>query len=620
MSRGLLALSLGAVGVVYGDIGASPLYAVRETLAHARPVGSWPVSVLGVISLILYALTLVVTIKYVTVLMRADNRGEGGPVALMALAQRALGRPSNLLFFFGVIGVAFFYADGVVTPAFSVLSAVEGLKHAPQIGPYFAPYVLAAAGGILIALFLVQSRGTEGVARLFGPITAAWFITLAVLGILKIWEAPDILRAINPLYAVRFLVHNGLLGFIILGGVFLAVTGAEALYADMGHFGKTPIRFAWFAFVFPCLMLNYLGQGAFILHHKAAKADPFFQMVPHDVYWPVLALATAAAVIASQAVITGAFSLTRQAVLLNLLPRLDIRPTSGRQSGQIFVPAVNTMMMIGVLVLLMVFRTSHNLAAAYGAAVTATMAISTVMATFVARHHWGWSNFRTALIFAPIFALDLVFFGSNLVKIRDGAWLTFVFGAGLAIIMMTWSRGVRVLVEKITAESVPLTDLIKAVSARPPRRQPGVAVFLTANPDAAPMALSHNLKHNQVLHEKNVILSVQISEQPRIPEDQRIQLTPIDENFWRLVLTFGFMDEPDVPAALAACRKLGLNFNIMSTSFFIGRRAVVADPRSPLPAWQDRIFIFLMKNAAHPTAFFHMPPGRVVELGAQIAV
>ncbi len=618
--RGFAALSLGAVGVVFGDIGTSPLYALRETLAHARPVGAWHIAVLGVVSLILWALTLIVTLKYVMVLMRADNRGEGGPVALMALAQRALGRPSKSLFLLGVVGVSMFYADGVVTPAFSVLSAVEGLKDAPHLGHMLAPYILPLAGGILIALFMVQARGTRSVAALFGPVTALWFVTLAALGVIQILNDPSVLRALSPYYAIRFLNENGFVGFVILGGVFLAVTGAEALYADMGHFGRAPIRTAWFCLVFPCLALNYLGQGALVLHHPAARRNPFFEMVPHFAYWPVLLLATAAAVIASQAVITGAFSLTRQAVLLNILPRLEIRRTSETQAGQIYVPSVNGLMMLGVFVLLVVFQSSHRLAAAYGAAVTATMFISTLLAFVVARYHWKWSRRRVLLVLIPILALDAVFLSSNLLKIRDGAWLPLVFGGGLVIVMWTWSRGVRILVEKVRSESVALVDLVAALAARPPRRQPGTAMFLTANPDIVPVALAHNLKHNKVLHERNVILTVRITETPRVVEADRVSIEPINADFKRVILAYGFMESPNVPKTLAQCKKLGLKFDIMATSFFIGRRAIVPDQRSAMPLWQDNLFIFLMKNAANPTEFFHIPPGRVVELGTQITV
>jgi len=618
--RGFAALTLGALGVVFGDIGTSPLYALREALAHSRPVGPPHIAVLGVVSLILWTLTLIVTIKYITVLMRADNKGEGGSVALMALAQRVSGGSTRLLFLVGVIGVALFFGDGVITPAFSVLSAVEGLSIAPHIGHTLTPMVLPVAAGILIALFMMQARGTHRVASLFGPVTALWFLTLGVLGVINIVKAPSVFWALNPYFAVRFLAENGFVGFIILGSVFLAVTGAEALYADMGQFGRRPIRFAWLAIVWPCLALNYLGQGALVLSNPMARHNPFFVMTPHAVYWPVLALATTAAVIASQAVITGAFSMTQQAVQLGLLPRISITRTSETQTGQIFVPSVNTLMMVGVLVLLLVFQTSHRLASAYGVAVTGTRFVSTCLAYVVARRMWGWSWPRVVLLFGPITFVDTIFLTSNLTKLADGAWIPLVFGAGLVIVMETWAKGVAILSAKTLAESVPLSDMIELLAARPPYRAPGVAIFPTSTPDLAPVALMHNLKHSQVLHERNVILTIRTAETPRAPPGERVHVETINADFTRVTLTYGFMESPNVPRALAECKKQGLKFDIMTTSFFLGRRKVVPDTHSGMPLWQDRLFIFLQKNAANPSEFFHIPPGRVIELGAQMTV
>ncbi len=617
--RGFAALTLGAVGVVFGDIGTSPLYALREALAHSRPMGA-PHAVLGVVSLILWALTLIVTVKYILVLMRADNRGEGGPVALMALAQSALGRPSRTLFFLGIVGVSLFYGDGIITPAFSVLSAVEGLKDAPHLGAPLGPYVLPIAAGILVALFLAQARGTHRMASLFGPVVAVWFLTLGILGVMNMRHDWSILRAINPYWAANFLIENGFLGFVVLGSIFLAVTGAEALYADMGHFGKGPIRAAWAGFVFPCLALNYLGQGALVLHHPHSRFNPFFDMAPHALYWPVLILATAAAVIASQAVITGAFSLTRQAVQLGILPRIDIKRTSETQLGQIFVPAVNGMMMTGVLVLLVVFQSSHRLASAYGVAVTGTMFISTLLAYVVARHRWGWGRMRAIALLTPIGFVDTVFLASNLLKLVDGAWLPLAFGIGLVVVMWTWARGVRILTDKTRADSIALTDLCQMLGKRPPHRTQGTAIYLTANPDLAPIALMHNLKHNKVLHERNVILTIQTAETPKVRDEDRVRIEPINADFKRVILTYGFMESPNVPKSLTKCRALGLKFDIMSTSFFMGRRSILPDVRSGMPLWQDHLFIFLMKNAANPTDFFHIPPGRAVELGTQVTV
>jgi KUP system potassium uptake protein len=619
--RSFAALTLGAVGVVFGDIGTSPIYALREALAHSRPMGPQYIAVLGVVSLILWTLTLIVTLKYIVFLMRADNKGEGGSVALMTLAQRALGRRSAFLFLLGIVGVSLFYGDGVITPAFSVLSAVEGLKGAPHLGHILAPYVLATAAGLLVALFMVQRTGTHRVASLFGPVMALWFLTLGALGVLHLAsDGLSILRAVNPYYAVRFLVENGFVGFVILGSVFLAVTGAEALYADMGQFGKRPIRAAWFVLVFPCLLLNYLGQGALVLRVGAHRHNPFFGMVPAFAYWPVLILATAAAVIASQAVITGAFSMTRQAVQVGLLPRIDIKRTSETQSGQIFVPAVNGMMMVGVLVLLVVFQSSHRLASAYGIAVTGTMFMSTVLAYVVARHLWKWRLVQIALVLGPISLVDITFLTSNLFKIRDGGWMPLALGVGLVVVMWTWSRGLRILTDKTRSDSVPLAALLASLTTGRLYRAPGTAIFLTSNPDLAPVALLHNIKHNKVLHQKNVILTVETAETPTVAEEARIRIEPINADFKRVVLSYGFMESPNVPKTLARCRKLGLTFDIMATTFFLGRRSIVPDVRSGMPMWQDRLFIFLTKNAANPTDFFKIPPGRVVELGAQVTV
>jgi len=618
--RGFAALTLGAVGVVFGDIGTSPLYAMREALAHARPVGTPQSAVLGVVSLILWALVLIVTIKYIAILMRADNKGEGGPVALMTLAQRAFGRPAPALLALGMVGIALFYSDGLITPAFSVISAVEGLRAAPLMGHLMAPWVLPISAGILVGLFLAQARGTHRISILFGPVMALWFVVLAALGLWNLRGDLTVLGAINPFYGIRFLIENGFVGFVILGSIFLAVTGAEALYADMGHFGKRPIRAAWFFLAFPCLALNYLGQGALVLANPHARHNPFFAMAPHVVYWPILALATAAAVIASQAVISGAFSMTQQAVQLGLLPRLDIKRTSETQTGQIFVPAVSGLMMTGGLVLLGVFQTSHRLASAYGVAVTGTMFINTLLAYVVARHLWKWQVWRVAAVLVPISIVDTVFLASNLLKLADGAWLPLAFGAALVVVMWTWSRGVRILTAKTIADSVPLDDLVASLTARPPHRAPGTAMFLTANRDLAPVALLHNLKHNKVLHQSNVILTVETAETPRVSDADRIRIEPAGGDFKRLVLRYGFMESPNLPKTLAQCRKMGLKFDIMSTSFFLGRRTIVPDAASGMPLWQDRIFIFLMKNAANPTEFFKIPPGRVVELGTQITV
>ena len=617
---GFRALVIGAIGVVFGDIGTSPLYAMREALHHSRSGGTAELAVLGVVSLVFWALILVVTLKYVVFLMRADNKGEGGTLALMALAQHAVGRRSGLIFLLGVCGAALFYGDGVITPAVSVLSAVEGLKDAPGIGPALTPYIQPIAAGILISLFMVQSRGTASVARFFGPLTALWFLIMAGLGLYHIFDDLSILRALSPHYGVLFLIDNGFLGFVILGSVFLAVTGAEALYADMGHFGKAPIRAGWIWFVLPCLTLNYLGQGALVLDNRAAAANPFWMMVPQAAYWPVLIMATIATVIASQAVITGAFSVTRQAVQLGLLPRIDIRNTSESQAGQIFVPSVNMLLMIGVLVLLFAFKTSSALAAAYGIAVTGSMFVDTLLAWFIVRRLWKWSLPLSIVAITPFLIIDAAFFGSNLLKIPQGAWAPLVLGGGLVLVMWTWVRGSQILAAKTRKDSLPMGDLIEMLRARPPHRAPGTAVFLTSDPEVAPVALMHNLKHNKVLHEKNIILTVRTADRPRVPEAKRVAFEPVSDDFKRIVVTYGFMETPNIPRALGLCRKQGLKFDIMSTSFFLGRRSLVPSARQGMPLWQDRLYIFLMRNAANPTDFFHIPPGRVVEMGTQVSV
>ncbi len=618
---GKLGLIVGAIGVVFGDIGTSPLYALREAINHARSgdVGG-DLAVIGVVSLAFWALMVVVTFKYVMFLMRADNKGEGGTLALMALAQNALGRRSALIFILGVCGAALFYGDGIITPAISVLSAIEGVKDAPGVGGSLDPFIVPVSAGILIALFVLQARGTAGLAQWFGPITAVWFLSLGGLGLYHIFDDVSVLRALSPHYGVMLLLNDGLLGFIILGSVFLAVTGAEALYADMGHFGKAPIRIGWLAFVLPCLTLNYLGQGALILHTPEASENPFWSMVPTLIYWPMLALATAATVIASQAVITGAFSVTQQAVQLGLLPRIAIRNTSETQAGQIYVPAVNQLLMIGVLVLLFMFQSSSNLTAAYGVAVTGVMLINTLMAYFVLTRKWKWPMWAVLGSLIPFGFVDGVFLTSNLLKIPDGAWMPLVLGAALVILMWTWVRGTQILTTKTRKDSLPLTDLIEMLRARPPHRAPGTAIFLTSDPDVAPVALMHNLKHNKVLHEKNVILTVNATDRPRVPEDQRIRIEVISDDFKKLTINYGFMEQPHVPRALSVCRKQGLKFDIMSTSFFLGRRSLVPSAHKGMPLWQDKLYIFLMRNAANPTDFFHIPPGRVVELGAQVSV
>ena len=621
-SESFHALALGAMGVVFGDIGTSQLYAMREALAHSGARVGQDQAVLGVCSLVIWALILVVTVKYVIFLMRADNKGEGGTLALMALAQRIVPRRSGLIFLLGMVGAALFYGDGIITPAVTVVSAIEGLRDAPGIPHQLTTtaMVQAMAAVVLVSLFMWQSRGTASVARIFGPIMAIWFLVLAALGLFHIKEDPSILRALSPHYGVVFLAQEGFLGFMILGSVFLAVTGAEALYADMGHFGKKPIQAAWLYFALPALVLNYLGQGALVLHHPEASANPFYKMIPDVVYWPVFVLMTLAAIIASQAVITGAFSMTQQAVQLGLFPRIDIRRTSETQAGQIFVPYVNNALMVGVLVLLVLFKDSAHMTAAYGIAVTGAMFVDTLL--FFAIVRWMWKRpLWQAIIAAGFFGvLDVTFISSNLLKIPQGAWLPLVLGGALVVVMWTWTRGAQILSDKTRRDSVPLLELSEILKARPPHRAPGTAIFLTSDAGIAPVALMHNLKHNKVLHEKNIILTVEVAETPRVNDDYRVRIEPLNDDFKKLIVTYGFMESPNLPKALALCRKQGLKFDIMATSFFLGRRSVVPSAQSGMPLWQDKVFIFLMKNAANPTDFYKIPPGRVVELGTQVTV
>ncbi|MBU1377263.1 MAG: potassium transporter Kup [Alphaproteobacteria bacterium] len=620
--EGFWALALGSIGVVFGDIGTSPLYAMREALGHSKGGGGGEEAVLGVVSLITWALILIVTIKYVVFLMRADNKGEGGTLALMALAQRVSpGGRSRIIFFLGVLGAALFYGDGIITPAVSVMSAVEGVKLAPGMGAHLDQgMVQAISAGILIGLFLVQSRGTAMVAKFFGPITALWFLTLAGLGLYHIADDISILRALSPHFGVVFLIDNGFLGFVILGSVFLAVTGAEALYADMGHFGKKPIQAAWLIICLPCLLLNYFGQGALVLSDPSARLNPFFRMIPEIAYWPVLGLATAAAIIASQAVITGAFSMTQQAVSLGLFPRIDIRRTSETQAGQIYVPQVNSFLLVGVLALIVLFKNSSNLASAYGIAVTGSMFVDTLLFFYIVRYMWKRPLWQAVAASSMFGVLDVVFITSNLLKFFHGAWLPLAMGGCLIVVMWTWNRGAQILTEKTRRDSVSLTELADILKARAPHRAPGTAIFLTSDPDTAPVALMHNLKHNKVLHEKNIILSVTTAETPRVSDENRVRIEPVNDDFKKVIIGYGFMESPNIPKALGLCRKQGLKFDIMATSFFLGRRSVVPSAQSGMPLWQDKLFIFLMKNAANPTDFYKIPPGRVVEMGTQVTV
>lgn len=612
-------LTLGSIGVVYGDIGTSPLYALREAVVAAVGSDGAPNrgAVLGVLSLIIWALIVVVTLKYVVILLRADNKGEGGTLALMALAQRAIGKNLGTLVLLGIISGALFYGDAIITPALSVLSAVEGLKIAT---PAFDPYVVPITVVILIALFAVQSRGTASVAALFGPITLVWFIAIAVAGIWHIAADPSVLAAVNPAYGISFLASHGIIGLITLGAVFLAVTGAEALYADLGHFGRGPIQIAWIAVVLPSLALNYFGQGALVLANPKAIENPFFLLYPDWALLPMVGLATAATVIASQAVITGAYSLTRQAIQLGLLPRFEIRHTSETQVGQIYMPRVNALLLIGVLFLVVLFRSSSALASAYGIAVTGTMVVTGLMAIVVIFRCWRWSLWAAVALMAPFLLIDLTFLGANLLKVLEGGWMPLALGALVMTVMYTWRRGSRLLYEKTRKTEVPLDPLVATLEKKPPHRVPGTAVFFTSDPTCAPTAMMHSLKHYKVLHEHNVILTIESAPVPRVDPAERVQIEPLGETFARVKLRFGFMESPNVPKALAIARKIGWQFDIMSTSFFLSRRSLKPASQSGMPRWQDRLFIGLARSANDASSYFQLPTDRVVEVGTQVTI
>jgi KUP system potassium uptake protein len=612
------ALTLGSVGVVYGDIGTSPLYAFKVAAKAAAESGQVTRdTVLGVLSMILWSLIVVVTLKYVVVLLRADNNGEGGTLSLTALATRALGQRTWLVLLLGIVGAAMFIGDSMITPAISVLSAVEGLS---LVTPAFEHYVMPITVAILIALFAVQRRGTARVASLFGPIMVIWFVTLAVTGALHIMDDPHVFAAINPAYAISFVSTHGTIGLITLGAVFLAVTGGEALYADLGHFGRKPIQFAWLGLVLPALLINYFGQGALVLAQPEAIESPFYKLVPGSLVLPLVVLATCATVIASQAVITGAYSLVRQAIQLGLLPRLAIVHTSAEYSGQIYLPRVNNALLIGVLLLVGLFRTSHSLAAAYGIAVATTMVVDGILAFIVIWKLWRWPAWKAVLLMVPLIIIDATFFSANLLKLLEGAWVPLLFGLAMVILILTWRRGTRILANKTRKTEVPLDALLASLEKKPPHIVPGTAVFLTSDPDFAPTALLHNLKHNKVLHEQNVVLTIVTADTPRAREEERVTIAPVSQHFSRVSLKFGYMETPNVPKALAIARKQGWQFDIMSTSFFLSRRALKPSAQSGMPIWQDRLFIGLAKSASDATDFFQIPTGRVVEVGTQVTI
>jgi len=612
-------LFIACIGVVYGDIGTSPLYAFRAAMLAAGSAhnGVQRDDVIGILSLILWSLMIIVTLKYVVILLRADNDGEGGTLSLMALVQRAMGRYSTAVFLLGVTGASLFFGDSMITPAISVLSAVEGLS---LVTPAFTPFVLAITIGIIIGLFGVQKYGTAAVAAFFGPLMVIFFAVLAFGGLLHLADDPGIMNAINPFYAVNFLLSNGTLGLIALGSVFLAVTGAEALYADMGHFGRKPIQLAWITIVFPALILNYLGQGALVLAKPEALENPFFLLYPQWALLPMVILATIATIIASQAVITGAYSLSRQAIQLGLLPRLDIRHTSAEQEGQIYLPQINLMLLVGVLFLVLLFGSSDKLATAYGIAVTGTMVVTACLAFIVVWRWWKWPVWAAGALMLPFLIIDSIFLGANLVKIFEGGYVPLGIGMFFMICMWTWLRGTKILREKTSKDEIPFTELVSILTKKPPMTVKGTAVFLTADPQTAPPAMLHSLKHYKVLHEKNVLLTVINANIPRVPEEQRVRMEPINDQFMRVVMTFGYMDDPNVPKALALCRKMGWRFDIMATSFFVSRRTLRVARNHAMPLWQDNLYIRLAHNAADASSYFQIPTGRVVEIGNQISV
>jgi KUP system potassium uptake protein len=615
--RELATLSLAAVGIVYGDIGTSPLYALRESFHGDYGITVQAANVLGVLSLIFWSLIIVISIKYLAFVLRADNRGEGGMIALTALVLGPRGQPGRrrILILAGLFGAALLYGDSMITPAISVLSAVEGLEVAT---PLFQPYVIPVAVVILAGLFTVQSRGTARVGAVFGPVTTLWFLTLGALGAWQIAQEPGVLRAVNPMHAAEFFAANGTRGFLVLGSVFLVVTGGEALYADIGHFGVRPIRLTWFSFVLPALMLNYFGQGALLLHTPSAVDQPFFRMAPTWALYPLVGLATMATVIASQAVISGAFSLTRQAVQLGYVPRLRIEHTSHTRIGQIYIPAVNWTLMVASIGLVIGFGSSSRLAAAYGVAVTTDMVFTTILFCAVARLLWRWSWPAVLLLGAGFLVVDLAFWGANLVKIPHGGWFPLVVAAIVFTMITTWKRGREILADRIGHGAMPVVDFLKSIREHPPARVPHTAVFMYGRRDGTPPALLHNLKHNLVLHETVVLLNIEVLEIPRIDDAERIEVESFGEGIWRVVGKYGFAEDPDVPGLLALTAAHGLELVPTRTSYFLGRETLITSRRPGMALWREKLFVLMSRNNTRATAYFRIPPNRVVELGAQV--
>jgi KUP system potassium uptake protein len=615
------ALVLGALGVVFGDLGTSPLYTMKQAFSGVHGMQADHNTVLGVLSLVTWTLLIVVAVKYVSLVLRADNRGEGGIMALMALAQRAsrgAPRVRKLVVLAALLGAALFYGDGVITPAISVLSAMEGLEvAAPGLDRWVVPVTVV----VLLGLFAMQKRGTASVGAVFGPIMVLWFLCLAAIGLWNIVQVPEVLSALNPWHAVHFFQAHGTASILALGAVVLCVTGVEALYTDMGHFGRFPIRAAWFCVVLPSLLLNYYGQGALLLSMPEAARNPFYLAVPDWGLYPMIGLATLATVTASQAVISGAFSVTRQAIQLGFMPRMQVVHTSRVAIGQIFLPWVNRALMVAVILTVIGFGSSNALAGAYGIAVTGSMAIDTVLVLIVARRVWRWSRTLVVAVAVAFLVIDLSYFGANLLKIPHGGWFPLVLGLVIFAAMTTWRRGRDLVIREIKQGGLALEPFIENIAEHPPLRVPGTAVFLTANQYAVPHALLHNLKHNKVLHERNVMLTVQILETPVAEAEERIEITPMDGGFYGLELRFGFAEDPNIPQALSMCGREGLAFDLMDTTFFLSRETIVADVRRPgMALWRDKLFAFLARNALPATAFFQIPGNRLIELGAQVEI
>jgi KUP system potassium uptake protein len=616
----LAMLTLGALGVVYGDIGTSPLYVMQTVFEPVNGLALTPSNIVAIVSLIFWSLMIVVTLKYVTLIMRADNHGEGGIMALLSLAASSVQDKPRLrkgLLVIGVFGAALFYGDGVITPAISVLSAVEGLKLAT---PALSPYVVQIALAVLVVLFIMQKRGTAGIGMVFGPIMVTWFLILAVMGLIHLLEAPAILAALNPFEGIAFAIRHRWLAFVALGSVVLALTGAEALYADMGHFGAGPVRLSWFALVLPALMLNYFGQGALLLAHPAAIESPFFHMFPHWALVPMVVLATCAAVIASQAVISGAFSMTKQAVQLGFMPRMRILHTSINEVGQVYVPSINTALLLAVIAAVLGFRSSTALGAAYGIAVTGTMLITTVLTFYVLRYAWNYKLLPALLATGFFFLIDITFFSANLLKIVDGGWFPLVIGSLIFLSMVTWSKGRELLSASLRADAIDLKPFLKSVLADAPMRAPGAAVFMNAIADLTPTALLHNLKHNNVLHETNIFVTVHTLEVPWVPFVDRAKSVALCKGCWAVTLNFGFKNDVDVPATLGLLKGSGFELDPMTTSYFLSRATVVPTLGSGMAPWREKLFASMHRNAGSAADFLNLPPNRVVELGTKVQI